>query len=141
MLLANLVIATPQTADEILIDLLPARYSKTPNAPVRTPVVFAGVEIGCWRDPECSAARGLVDNGKASRADRLVTVRDGVRCMTGPVGWFADRVVEETDKVGPRFKQWRPFLIAEKAPAACAVAVQNPQVGSSTHMQASEAAE
>ena len=60
-------------------------------------VTFEGCEIGVWKDPECSAARYLVDNGLASREDTLRTFRGETPCLRGSVGWYADRrVVEAT---------------------------------------------
>ena len=80
------------------------------NTETRYRVLFEGMEIGVWRDPECSAARYLVDNGLAARGDTLRTYRGDERCMSGSVGWFADRRVDEGDgKDGtPRFAKWRP---------------------------------
>ena len=82
------------------------------NTETRYRVLFEGREIGLWRDPECSAARFLVDNGLAARADILRTYRGDRPCMRDRVGWFADRRVDEGDGRGkdgtPRFAKWRP---------------------------------
>jgi hypothetical protein len=59
------------------------------------------------RDP-CSAARKLIAEG-AARGDGLEMLRDGQPAMVGRVGWFADRRVEETATISPRFVKWRPF--------------------------------
>jgi len=99
---------------ERIIELLPARHSGAPDAPGKWPVVFEGREIGCWKDPECTSSRWLLDIAKAERSDRLVTTRNGVRCMTGLVGWFADHRVVETDKRSPHFAVWKPFDGAAK---------------------------
>jgi hypothetical protein len=45
------------------------------NTETRYHVMFEGAEIGRWRDPECSAARWLVDNRRAARDDVLQTYR------------------------------------------------------------------
>jgi hypothetical protein len=52
------------------------------NTETRYRVLFEGEEIGVWRDPECSAARWLVDNGRASRDDVLKTYRGDSPCLT-----------------------------------------------------------
>ena len=82
------------------------------NTETRYRVLFDGNEIGIWRDPECSAARYLVDHGLAARDDILRTYRGDRPCMRDRVGWFADRRVDEGDGRGkdgtPRFAKWRP---------------------------------
>ena len=81
-----------------------------PDARLMYIVRHNGEEIGRWIDPECTAARWLVERGRASREDQLVTFRPGrVKSLTGKVGWFADHRVEETETIGPRFTRWRPF--------------------------------
>jgi hypothetical protein len=86
------------------------------NTEARYRVVFQGAEIGVWRDPECSAARYLLDHGLAARLDVLRIYRGSTLCMSGGVGWFADRRVDESDtgrKDGtPRFGKWRPHPFA-----------------------------
>jgi hypothetical protein len=73
-------------------------------------VTYRGEEIGRWVDPAHEAARWLVKHGQAAREDRLVTFRPGgVKSMTGSVGWFADRRVEEGRRSGPRLAKWAPF--------------------------------
>lgn len=78
-------------------------------------VFYEGAEIGVWRVPSCSAARWLLEHGKAERSDTLRMRRliDGeeVPSMRGAVGWFADRTVSENDKQGgtPRWVKWRPM--------------------------------
>jgi hypothetical protein len=76
-------------------------------------VSHGGEEIGRWVDPICTAARWLVDHDRATREDRLVIFRlletGRVRALTGKVGWYAARRIEETAKVGPRYVLWRPF--------------------------------
>ena len=87
---------------------LTIRITRLP--PNRYRVFFEGTEIGIWKDPECSAARWLLANHVwASRRDVLRVCRGGVCCMTGSVGWFADRLVKETEKISPRFIKWQPF--------------------------------
>jgi hypothetical protein len=87
----------------------------TGNAEQQYRVVFEGEEIGVWRIPEHEAARWLLAQGKAERADPLRTRRliDGKETpsMTGSVGWFADHTVTESDKRGGtrRFIKWRPM--------------------------------
>jgi hypothetical protein len=79
------------------------------NTETRYRATFEGQAIGVWRDPECSAARWLVDNGLASREDVLRTYRGDKPCMSGSVGWFADRRVKEDGRDGtPRFLKWTP---------------------------------
>jgi hypothetical protein len=81
----------------------------TGNSETRYRVTLGGRGLGVWRDPEHSAARFLIDNGLAERDDMLRTFRGDVLCMTGSVGWFADRRTLETDEEGPRAVKWRPF--------------------------------
>jgi hypothetical protein len=57
----------------------------------------------------CSLARKLIAEGKVDRSDRLTTLRDGEPALSGAVGWFADRRLQETTKVGPRYVKWTPF--------------------------------
>jgi hypothetical protein len=57
----------------------------------------------------CSLARKLIAEGKADRSDRLMMLRDGKPALSGGIGWFADRRLQETAKVGPRYVKWTPF--------------------------------
>jgi hypothetical protein len=57
----------------------------------------------------CNLARKLIVEGKADRSDRLMMLRDGKPALSGGVGWFADRRLQETAKVGPRYAKWTPF--------------------------------
>lgn len=67
----------------------------------------------------CDLARKLIAEGKAVRSDKLQMLRDGQSALTGTVGWFADRRIQETAKVGPRYVKWTPFLgIASREQAA-----------------------
>lgn len=93
----------------VQLERVPPRPCSNPtsNTETRYRVLFDVAEIGVWRDPECSAARWLIDNGKAERGDVLHTYRGDTPCMRGSVGWFADRRVVEDDS-GPRFVKWRP---------------------------------
>jgi hypothetical protein len=79
------------------------------NTEARYRVVFQDAEIGVWRDPECSAARYLVDHGLATRLDVLRVYRGSILCLTGGIAWFADRRVDEGE---PRFGKWRPHPFA-----------------------------
>ena len=73
-------------------------------------VSFRGKLIGTFRTPACEAARYLLDHGLATREDRLVMCREGgVPALSSSVGWFADRTVEENDKVSPRWAKHRPL--------------------------------
>ena len=71
-------------------------------------VYHNGEEIGVWRDPECSAARKLVEMGY-SRSDVLCSFRDSTPSMRGRLGWFADRRAQEDDRGPPRFVKWTPM--------------------------------
>jgi hypothetical protein len=96
------------------LERAPSRPCSNPNlnAETRYRVLHEGGEIGVWRGPECSPARFLVDKGLDSRDDVLRTYRGDIPCMSGSVGWFADRGVDKSDgrgKDGPaRFVRWRP---------------------------------
>lgn len=69
-----------------------------------------GEDIGTWPDPECTAARWLIEHDRVLRTDRLVTFRyPHIKSMSGSMGWFADHRVAETKKISPRFVRWRPF--------------------------------
>jgi hypothetical protein len=77
-------------------------------------VVYNGAAIGVWRNPECSAARWLLEQGLAVREDRLETWRNAgdkdMRCLIGSVGWFADRTMREDSGTGtPRFAMFTPW--------------------------------
>ena len=70
------------------------------------------------RGPLCSLARKLIAEG-ADRSDRLVALESGKPVLGGGVGWFADRRIRETEKIGPRYVKWTPFPgIASRARAA-----------------------
>ena len=56
------------------------------NTETRYRVLFAGNEIGVWRDPECSAAWWLVDNRLASRDDVLQTYSGDLVVVAVPKG-------------------------------------------------------
>jgi len=77
---------------------------RTGNNEQQYTVFFEGEEIGSWRYPEGAAARWLLANGKAERTDTLRTFHDGMPCLHGRVGWFADRTVNETGT--PRHVKW-----------------------------------
>jgi hypothetical protein len=80
---------------------------RTGNTEQQYRVLFDGQEIGSWRYPEGAAARWLLANGKAKRTDTLRTFHDGMFCLRGSVGWFADHTISETDKGGLRVVKWR----------------------------------
>jgi hypothetical protein len=65
--------------------------------------------IGEWRVPECDAARWLRDNRGALDSDILITTRGGLPCLRGSIGWFAERTIEENEKVSPRWAKHRPW--------------------------------
>ena len=75
-------------------------------------VLFEGGQIGFWKDPECSAARYLLDKGLASGEDVLHTWLGDRIGMSGRVGWFAERRVRETETLSPTFVKWTPFPVA-----------------------------
>lgn len=60
------------------------------------------------REPLCSLARKLIAEG-ADRSDRLVMLEGGKPVLSGGIGWFADRRIQETATSGPRYVKWRPF--------------------------------
>jgi hypothetical protein len=68
-----------------------------------------GQRIGEWRVPECDAARWLKANLGAADTDILITTRGGVPAMRGSIGWFAERTIEENEKVSPRWTKHRPW--------------------------------
>jgi hypothetical protein len=80
---------------------------RTGNNEQQYRVFFEGEEIGSWRVPECSAARWLLEHGKAERSDTLRTYRGQWRSLWGSVGWFADRTVSETGT--PHHVKWAPM--------------------------------
>jgi hypothetical protein len=88
---------------------------QTGNTEQQYRVFFDGDEIGSWSDPECSAARWLLENGKAARSDTLKSqrLRNGeiTDSLFGKLGWFADHTVVESKRTGgtPRFVRWRPM--------------------------------
>jgi hypothetical protein len=88
----------------------PKSASPAGNSETRYCVTYDDREIGTWRVPECSAARRLLELGHAERGDRLHVYRADKLCMTGGIGWLADRtVVEDNDTGTPRFVKWRPL--------------------------------
>jgi hypothetical protein len=60
-------------------------------------------------DEMCDTARWLLNNGYATREDTLVSYRDDQQCLTGNIGWFADRRILETREQGPYFTMWTPL--------------------------------
>jgi hypothetical protein len=109
---------------EIRIQIERARYDEqhlikpcsnpNSNTEARYIVSFQGKEIGRWRDPECSAARYLVDNGLASREDTLQIYHGDDPQFRGQVGWLAKRMVREDDTTSPTFVKWKPFPDARR---------------------------
>lgn len=94
----------------------------TPN---RYRVLLEGREIGIWKDPECSAARHLLEHGLAAPDDMLATNR----VLRGSVGWFAQHRVDESGT--PRFARWKPFPVVS-GPEKTALAeneAERPQTG------------
>jgi hypothetical protein len=89
---------------------------RTGNNEQQYRVYFEREEIGSWRYPEHSAARWLIEHGKAERTDLLRTRRliDGaeIPSMRGSVGWFADTTVIEDDNGPPRWAKYTPFPTA-----------------------------
>ena len=85
--------------------------------------------IGEWRVPECDAARWLRDNRGAHDSDILIThrpaedgsTRGGLPCLRGSIGWFAERTVEENEKVSPRWAKHRPWSApgGKSSPEGC----------------------
>lgn len=87
--------------------------------PQKYRVLFAGRAVGVWKDPECSAARWLIDSRLAARTDILRVYRGSELCLTGGVGWLADRHVNEAST--PRFAKWTPHpMVAERRRLASA---------------------
>jgi len=90
----------------------PAPSSPDKNTETRYRVTLGARVLGIWRDPECSAARKLLELGLAKREDTLRTWRGDQPCMHGGIGWLADRRVSESDRKGqtgtPRFVRWVP---------------------------------
>jgi hypothetical protein len=80
------------------------------NTETRYRVLFHGKAIGVWRDPECSAARYLVDQRIVARKDILRAYHGDKLCLSGGVGWFADHIVVETPSL--RVARWRPHPFA-----------------------------
>ena len=95
---------------EYRIDIWPVStnvsFNSNGNTERRFRVSFAGDVIGVWKNPECSAARFLLDRGLADREDMLASYLGGRHALTGRVGWFADRTVDEGGKI--RFAKWKP---------------------------------
>ena len=91
----------------------PALKIHLERVPPLLPCPLRGARNRSLEGPECSAARWLFDNGLASREDALQTYRGAQRCMSGSVGWFADRRVKQDDRDGtPRFARWHPHPFA-----------------------------
>ena len=105
----------PQTTHDLRLERARPNARRRRPATARRAIVcsMASVKLGVWRDPEHSAARFLVDNGLAGRGDMIRTFRGDVMCMTGSVGWFADRMTKENDRVGPVTVKWMPFPVRQ----------------------------
>lgn len=92
------------------IEISIERRQKGPLAPearVRYVVTLADEVLGVWSDPEHSTARKLIEEGRASKEDRLVIHRNGKKTMTGSIGWFAKYRVLETRARGPEIIKYR----------------------------------
>jgi hypothetical protein len=57
---------------------------------------------------EFSYARTLLAEGRATREDVLVFMRDGKPAISSTVGWWADHTVIENSDTGPIFAKYRP---------------------------------
>jgi hypothetical protein len=83
-------------------------------------VFHAGHELGVWKQPETAAARALLEAGHAQRSDTLRTYRGEMLCLTGNVGWLADRTISERDDGRndgtPRFVRWYPPVFGNSVP-------------------------
>jgi hypothetical protein len=84
--------------------------------PQRYCVSFGGKEIGVWKDPESSAARWLIEHGRAAKEDTLQFYRGDDPAFRGQVGWLADRAVREDANHSPTFVKWRPFPVTRRLP-------------------------
>jgi hypothetical protein len=71
--------------------------------------LYAGRELGVWRDPEHCAARALLDLGLASRDDWMRTFHGSAPAMRGSIAWWADTSVSEPDRGRLRIVKWHPF--------------------------------
>ena len=78
------------------------------NTETRYRVLFAGNEIGAWRDPECSAAWWLVDNRLASRDDVLQTYSGDLVVVAVPKGSVWSLTLSDLPKspLDPRHPCW-----------------------------------
>ena len=70
------------------------------------------------RESPFDLARKLLAEGKAERFDRLVMLRGGRPVLSGSVGWYAKRAIQENARVGPRYVKWRPFPAMRVLPPA-----------------------
>lgn len=76
-------------------------------------VFFEGEEIG---NSESSAARWLIEHGKAVREDTLQFYYGEDARLRAQAGWLADRRVKETEKLSPTFVKWEPFPVTRRPP-------------------------
>lgn len=99
------------TTHRIEIEVVrPTAGRPTGNSETRYRVIHESVELGVWRVPECSAARWLIEHNHAERGDRLEIYRRETLCMSGAIGWFADRTVREDGGDGtPRLVKFQPW--------------------------------
>jgi hypothetical protein len=100
----------------IQIELVPRPEVGQPWRSRKYRVLFEGKEIGVWKDPECSAARYLLEKKLAAKSDALRSYRGDTPRLSGGIGWLAGHTVREDELTSPTFVKWRPFPVARSAP-------------------------
>jgi hypothetical protein len=72
-------------------------------------VSYRGEMIGEFRCPMCDSSRWLLAHGLATESDTILSYLDGRPSLTGRVGALAKLTVTENRKVGPVWRDWKPF--------------------------------
>lgn len=85
------------------------RIDLKPAARGRAEMFCSGQNIGVSSEPLFAAARWLLANNQAKPDDQIRIYRDGMLCMSGPVGSSARLTVAEDKRGGMRLTEWRSF--------------------------------
>lgn len=98
-------------SDRLVVEIEPLPRSAGAKR-TRYRVLFNGEVLGVWFDPECSAARALLQRGYPA-ISFLAFFWGSAPTLGGRLGWFAERRVFEPSEGTVHFGKWHPHPEAE----------------------------